>query len=113
MSEHNQNKEIIVTILMPCLNEEETIAGCINKAKTALNELGICGEILVADNGSTDRSVEIARGLGARVVIESRKGYGSAYRRGFQEAKGKYIVMADADDTYDLSKAKDFIMPLM
>ncbi len=89
--------------MIPCLNEELTLGLCIEKAMRSFAELGVRGEIVVADNGSTDRSVEIARSLGARVVLEQVKGYGAALRRGILESRGEIIVMADADDSYDWS----------
>lgn len=100
---------IVVSAVMPCLNEERTLTLCIQKAFRSLAELGIKGEVVVADNGSTDRSVEVARALGARVVHERRKGYGSALLRGITEARGEIIVMADADDSYDWAAMGPFI----
>jgi glycosyltransferase involved in cell wall biosynthesis len=90
-----------VTALMPCLNEERTLGVCIEKARACMRSLGIEGEVLVADNGSTDRSVDIALQLGARVVHESTKGYGAALMAGIEAAHGDIVVMADADDSYD------------
>lgn len=92
---------VAVSAVIPCLNEAETLAICIEKALRSFAELGLEGEVVVADNGSTDRSVEIALQLGARVVHERRKGYGSALLRGICESSGEIIVMADADDSYD------------
>jgi glycosyltransferase involved in cell wall biosynthesis len=90
-----------VTALMPCLNEERTLGTCIEKAQACLRSLGLQGEVLIADNGSSDRSVEIAQRLGARVVHERRRGYGAALIAGIEAARGDIIVMADADDSYD------------
>jgi glycosyltransferase involved in cell wall biosynthesis len=90
-----------VSIVMPCLNEAETLAKCIGHAKVAAAEGGFAAEIIVADNGSTDGSQSIARNLGARIVDVSRKGYGSALIGGIDAARGRFIVMGDADDSYD------------
>ena len=89
-----------LTILMPCLNESETLATCIMKAKAYLERSGVDGEVLIADNGSTDGSQEIARSLGARVVDVAQKGYGAALLGGIAAARGKYTIMGDADDSY-------------
>jgi glycosyltransferase involved in cell wall biosynthesis len=106
------NTHPAVSIVMPCLNEEETVAVCVEKARGWLERSGIPGEVLVVDNGSTDRSVELAAAAGARVVHERRRGYGQAYLRGFAEARGEYVVMGDADDTYDFSDLDAMIEPL-
>jgi len=98
-----------LTILMPCLNEAETLARCIEKAKLGVQRSGVNGEIVVADNGSTDGSQAIAEKLGARVVIVTEKGYGSALIGGTRAAAGKWIVMGDADDSYDFSEADRFV----
>ena len=98
-----------LTILMPCLNEAETLARCIEKAKTGLQKSGVRGEILVADNGSTDGSQAIAEKLGARVAAVPEKGYGSALIGGTRAAYGKWILMGDADDSYDFSEADRFV----
>jgi len=104
--------ETEISVVMPCLNEELTIGACIEKCKNVFRERNISGEIIVSDNGSTDKSVGIATSLGARVVHQPIKGYGSAYRKGIQSAKGKYIVMGDSDNTYDFSEIERFIEPL-
>jgi len=101
-----------VSIVMPCLNEAETVATCVRKAFAWLSSAGVSGEVLVVDNGSTDRSAELAAEAGAQVIRESRRGYGNAYLRGFAEARGDVIVMGDADDTYDFSRLNDLIRPL-
>ena len=94
---------------MPCLNEAETLAGCIEKARIGIERSGVRGEILVADNGSKDDSVQIAQKLGARVVHVKEKGYGNALRGGIQAASGKWIVMGDADESYDFSETDRFV----
>ena len=101
-----------VSIVIPCLNEENTIAACIRKAQSAFAEKAVAGEIIVVDNGSSDRSAAIAKSLGARVIEQPEKGYGAAYRKGFEVANGDYIVMGDGDDTYDFSCLFDLIKPL-
>jgi glycosyltransferase involved in cell wall biosynthesis len=107
-----EDHEYEVSVVMPCLNEEVTVGACIRKAQETMTKLGIHGEVVISDNGSTDRSVEIAEDLGARVVHQPEKGYGNAYIKGLAEAKGKYIVMADSDDSYDLTDLERFITPL-
>jgi len=99
----------LVSAVMPCLNEEITLGICIRKAQQCFAALGIDGEVVIADNGSTDRSVEIARELGARVVHQPIKGYGAALSAGIEAAAGEIIVMADADDSYDWSGMGPFI----
>ena len=104
--------DIRISVVLPCLNERETIATCIKKSLQTLEKMEISSEVVVADNGSTDGSVEIATSLGARVVHEKRMGYGNAYRAGIAAAKGKYIVIADSDDSYDLTDLERFVKPL-
>ena len=99
----------LVSVVMPCLNEEAAIGACIEKIQRTFGTAGIAGEIVVCDNGSTDASVAIAERMGARVVHESRRGYGNAYLKGFAEARGTYLVMGDADDTYDFSLIPEFL----
>ena len=101
--------ECELTILMPCLNEAETLARCIEKARVGLARVGLRGEVLVADNGSTDGSVAIAEKAGARVVAVKEKGYGSALRGGIEAALGKWVIMGDADDSYDFSRIESFV----
>jgi glycosyltransferase involved in cell wall biosynthesis len=101
-----------LSIVMPCLNEAETIASCIEKAKESIARLQVDGEILVADNGSTDGSIEIATELGARVLQIKEKGYGNALRGGIEAAEGRWIIMGDADDSYDFSHIAPFIEKL-
>lgn len=110
MPEHKmQENNIELTILMPCLNEAETLAACITKAKAYLAGSGVRGEVLVADNGSTDGSQQIAVSLGARVENVSRRGYGAALLGGIHAAKGKYIIMGDSDDSYDFSTLDNYM----
>lgn len=104
--------ELELTILMPCLNESETIGTCINKAQKWLSENHINGEILISDNGSTDGSQETALALGARVINVPQKGYGRALSWGIKAAHGKYIIMGDSDDSYDFSSLTPFIEKL-
>lgn len=104
--------EVELTILMPCLNEAETIAVCIEKAKRFLERNSISGEVLIADNGSTDGSIAIAESLGARVVPIRTRGYGAALGGGIAAAKGTYVIMGDADDSYDLENLEPFLEKL-
>ena len=98
-----------LTILMPCLNEAETLAVCIQKAFGFMKSHGIVGEVCIADNGSADGSVEIAKRCGARVVHVSAKGYGNALREGIKASRGIYIIMGDADDSYDFGNLMPFV----
>jgi glycosyltransferase involved in cell wall biosynthesis len=98
-----------VTIVMPCLNEADTVATCIDKAHRALREAGIAGEVVIADNGSTDGSPEIARAHGARVVRVAARGYGNALMSGIDVARGRYVIMGDADDSYDFLETAKFV----
>jgi glycosyltransferase involved in cell wall biosynthesis len=101
-----------LTILMPCLNEAETIADCVGKAQGFLAASGITGEVLIADNGSSDASCAIATRLGARVVQVEQRGYGSALLGGIGVARGRYIVMGDADGSYDFATLEQFVAKL-
>lgn len=101
-----------VSIVMPCLNEAETLQACIEKARRALSDDNIIGEIIVADNGSTDGSQALAAKLGARVIDVKAKGYGNALMGGIAAARGKYVIMGDADDSYDFSNLRPFIEQL-
>ncbi len=103
---------IELSVVMPCLNERETVGVCVRKAMVALRDAGIPGEVIVADNGSTDGSVELAEAEGARVVNIDQKGYGSALKGGILAARGKYVLMADSDDSYDFSHAPRFVQQL-
>ena len=97
---------------MPCLNEAETLAVCLRKARRFLQEYSVCGEVIVSDNGSTDGSREIAVSEGARLVTISRRGYGSALLGGIKEARGTYVIIGDADDSYDFSSLSPFLEQL-
>jgi len=101
-----------VSVVIPCLNEAETLATCIDKASRALNEHQIDGEIVVADNGSTDGSDDIAKQLGARVVHVKERGYGNALIQGISAARGEFIIMGDADDSYDFREIPNFVVKL-
>jgi len=103
---------IELSIVMPCLNEADTLGACVEKARAVLAENGISGEIIVADNGSTDDSSQIAKRLGARVVSVAARGYGSALMEGIAAARGKYVVMGDADDSYDFREIPRFLEKL-
>jgi glycosyltransferase involved in cell wall biosynthesis len=103
---------IELSIVMPCLNEAETLATCIKKARGFLEAENVSGEIVIADNGSTDGSQQIAEALGAKVVPVAAKGYGSALRGGIEAAKGKYVIMGDADDSYDFSNLLPYLLKL-
>jgi glycosyltransferase involved in cell wall biosynthesis len=109
-SERDQPPE--VSVVMPCLNEAETLARCIEKAQRAFREHGIAGEVVIADNGSTDGSQEIATGLGARVIPVAAKGYGNALMGGITAARGKYVIMGDSDDSYDFSAIEPLVINL-
>jgi glycosyltransferase involved in cell wall biosynthesis len=104
--------DLIVSVVIPCLNEEDNIESCVRRALEAMAAAGIPGEVVVADNASEDRSAELARAAGARVVTEPRRGYGSAYLAGFAAARGRYLVMADADLTYDFAEIPRFVEQL-
>jgi glycosyltransferase involved in cell wall biosynthesis len=108
----SEESPLELSIVMPCLNEAETLALCISKAQHTLDELGIHGEIVIADNGSTDGSQEIALELGARVVPVEEKGYGSALLGGIAVAQGRYVIMGDADDSYDFTDLGPFLEKL-
>lgn len=101
-----------VSVVMPCLNEAETLAVCIQKARACLADNGVSGEIIIADNGSTDGSQSIAEAGGARVVPVEAKGYGSALMGGIAAARGRFVIMGDADDSYDFSALMPFIEEL-
>src|SRR5271166_1022894 len=103
---------IEVSVVLPCLNEHETVGICVSKAKATLETAGITGEVIVADNGSTDGSIAIAQSAGARVVHVEQRGYGSALKGGIQAARGVYVLMADSDDSYDFRHIPRFVEQL-
>ncbi|WP_018501925.1 glycosyltransferase family 2 protein [Parafrankia discariae] len=101
-----------VSVVMPCLNEAESVGVCVRKALAGLAAAGVAGEVVVVDNGSTDGSAAVAAAAGARVVAESRRGYGNAYLAGFAAAHGRFLVMGDSDDTYDFADLGALLAPL-
>jgi glycosyltransferase involved in cell wall biosynthesis len=111
-SHANGPSVVELSVVMPCLNEAETLAICIEKARSSLEREGVAGEIIIADNGSTDGSQAIAEAAGARVVAVEAKGYGSALMGGIAAARGQYIIMGDADDSYDFANLGPFIEKL-
>jgi glycosyltransferase involved in cell wall biosynthesis len=111
-SEAHEGDALLVSVVIPCLDEAETIEQCVTSARVVLAEHGIPGVVVVADNGSTDGSAELAEAAGARVVHQPERGYGSAYLAGFAAARGTYIVMADADLTYDFGEIPRFLKGL-
>jgi glycosyltransferase involved in cell wall biosynthesis len=108
-TELNSGDELLVSVVIPCLNEEENITQVVTHALEVMAQEGIAGEVVVADNASEDRSAELAVAAGARVVSEPRRGYGSAYLAGFAAARGRYIIMGDADLTYDFDEIPRFV----
>ena len=103
---------IEVSVIIPCLNEEKTLPACIEVARSAMHKAGISGEVVISDNGSTDQSVAVANDNGARVVLATRKGYGNAIICGMRAAQGKFLVMGDADGSYDFNDIPKFISAL-
>lgn len=101
-----------VSVVMPCLNEAATVARCVETARRALERAKLAGEVVVADNGSTDGSAEIAERAGARVVRATTLGYGAAYLAGIAEVRGRYLVLGDADGTYDFDAVPEFVAAL-
>lgn len=111
-SSNEAEREIELSIVMPCLDEAKTVRTCVEKALRTMEELGVAGEVIVADNGSTDGSQDIARDAGARVVDVTERGYGAALRGGIEAAHGTYVIMGDADDSYDFTGLSPFIEKL-
>src|SRR5215470_20145990 len=105
-------RPIEVSVVIPCLNEANSLAFCVDKAVNAFRASGLTGEVIVADNGSTDGSIEIAEEHGARVVRVSERGYGSALRAGIASSRGSFIIMGDADDSYDFTDVPRFVEKL-
>src|SRR5438105_1075467 len=105
----SQPDEVEVSVVMPCLNEARTVGVCVAKAKRCLEQLGVRGEVVVADNGSTDGSQDLARAAGARVVPAEQRGYGAALQAGIAAARGRFLIMGDADDSYDFSNLGPFV----
>lgn len=101
-----------LSVVMPCLDEERTVGICVEKALRTMAALDVEGEVIVVDNGSADGSVEVARRAGARIVYQPLRGYGNALRRGFEAALGRYVIMADCDDSYDLTDLERFLQRL-
>jgi glycosyltransferase involved in cell wall biosynthesis len=108
-----RHAEPLVSVVIPCLNEAENIVSCVTAAREALSRMGVPAEVVVADNNSEDDSAQLAEAAGARVVVERRRGYGSAYLAGFAASRGRYIVMADADLTYDFNEIPRFVKALV
>ncbi|MCD6340022.1 MAG: glycosyltransferase family 2 protein, partial [Verrucomicrobia bacterium] len=106
------NEQLELTVLIPCLNEAETVGLCVRKARESLERLGVSGEVLVADNGSEDDSARLAAAAGARVIHVPERGYGSALLAGIEAARSRFILMADADDSYDLENIEPFLAKL-
>ncbi len=104
--------DLELSIVMPCLNESRTLATCIRKAQIAMRQLGVSGEVIIADNGSIDGSQSLAQQLGARVVPIQERGYGNALRGGIAAARGKFVIMGDSDDSYDFTQISDFLNKL-
>lgn len=109
---NHEDPSIEVSVVMPCLNEADTVATCVEKAVRCLRDNGIVGEVLVADNGSTDGSQDLARSAGARVVPVTARGYGAALMGGIAAAQGRFVIMGDADDSYDFLDLEKFVARL-
>jgi glycosyltransferase involved in cell wall biosynthesis len=106
-------KNVELSVVIPCLNEADTVAVCVAKARSAMERLGIPGEVIVADNGSSDGSRRLAANAGARVVDVAERGYGSALMKGIEEARGRFVLMGDADDSYDFTQIEPFYRRLV
>jgi glycosyltransferase involved in cell wall biosynthesis len=106
-------RAVELSVVIPCLNEADTVATCVSKAKSAIERLGIVGEVIVADNGSSDGSRDLAELAGARVVPVARKGYGAALMGGIEAARGQFVLMGDADDSYDFTQIEPFYRQLI
>ena len=109
---YKRAEQVELSVVIPCLNEADTLGRCLEKAFKAINAAGIKGEVIVADNGSSDASIEIAERAGARVIPVKKKGYGNALMGGIEAARGKYIIMGDADDSYDFLDVPRFVEKL-
>ena len=107
------DERLDVSVVLPCLNEEESVGLCVHEARETLAASGLRGEVVVVDNGSTDASAEVAMSSGGRVVEEARPGYGSALLSGFDASRGEVVVMADADFTYDLGRIPELVRPVI
>jgi len=105
-------REIELSVVMPCLNEADTLEVCVRKARRGIEQAGVAGEVIVADNGSTDGSIDIAERCGARVVHVREKGYGNALAGGIGAARGRFVIMGDADDSYDFGEVPKFVAKL-
>jgi glycosyltransferase involved in cell wall biosynthesis len=112
LADLHDGEEVEVSVVMPCLNESRTLGKCIRNAVATLEKLGVRGEVIVADNGSTDGSQSIASQLGARVISVGRRGYGSALHGGIAAARGKFVIMGDSDDSYDFTQIGEFLSKL-
>lgn len=109
----NRDQGVIdISVVMPCLNEEDSVGLCVSKAWAGIRKTGLLGEVIVSDNGSSDQSVAVAEAAGALVIHQPSRGYGNAYIKGFSAARGRVIVMGDSDDSYDFGALPDLIKPL-